>query len=141
MGDAEAFQLFVKDEMPRICRVVNFNVEFRGELQPLEKVLYKWLRCELVHSGALPTDVTFEPDPLPGITRIQSSGRSGTFSVSHGWLDGLADAVVHAPENSDQFGSPAIPPVPISLPRLGLTIEGPHVTDDDLDNCAGRSHS
>jgi hypothetical protein len=33
-------------------------------------------------------------------------------------LDGLVDAVVHAPENADQFGTPPRPPLPIHLPRL-----------------------
>lgn len=121
MRDREAFEAFVKEEMPRICRVVNCNVQYRGQLHALEHIFYKWLRCELAHDAALPQDIAFEPDPSPGTTRLQVRP-DGVLVLSYGWLDGLADAVIHAPENADQFGSPPKPPIPIPLPRIGLTI-------------------
>jgi hypothetical protein len=128
MLDGEAFELFLKDEMPRMCRALEFNVEFRGELRPLEQVFYKWLRCQLAHEAGLPTDVRFEPSPKPGAFRVlvDDSG----LHLSHNWLDRLADAVIFAPENNDLFGLPPKPPGPIYLPKLDVTIGGPRPKPD-----------
>jgi len=123
MRDREAFELFLTDEMLNICRVQNFHVKFRGKMHRLEHVLYKWFRCELTHEGGLPTDVHFEADSASGGMHV-AIDETG-FRLSHGWLDGLANAVIFAPENSDLFGSPPQPPVPIYLPKLDLTIGPP----------------
>jgi hypothetical protein len=120
MGDREAFELFVSEQMPIICRVKDFNIHFRGEMHKLEHVLYKWLRCEMSHGAALPFDITFEPDLRPGLTSI-GTGKEG-LRFSHSFLDGLADAVIQAPENADHFGDPPRSPVPIHLLKVGLTI-------------------
>lgn len=121
MGDGEAFEAFLADEMVNICRVKNYNVMFRGKLQRLEHVFYKWLRCELTHKGGLPKDVVFEPQQSPGGMRIVVDRKNG-IRLSHGWLDGLVNAVINAPENRDQFGDPSQPPIPLYLPGFDLTL-------------------
>lgn len=121
MGDREAFETFLKDEMPRICHVVNFNIDYRGSLQPMQKILYKWLRCHLTHEATLPPDIHFEPDSQPGIKHT-AVAPDGALNLSHGWLDGLTDAIIHAPENKSEFGDPPKLPFPIHLPKIGLTI-------------------
>lgn len=121
MGDGEAFEAFLADEMVNICRVQNFNVMFRGKLHRLEHVLYKWHRCELTHKGGLPKDVVFEPQQSPGGMSVAvDPGKS--LRLSHGWLDGLVNAVVNASENRDQFGDPPQPPFPLYLPGFDLTL-------------------
>ena len=115
MGDGEAFELLLKDEMQTICGVVNYNVLYRGQARRMERVLYKWFRCELLHAGRLPLDLKFEPDPQPKLTRVKVDG---TTILRHGWLDGLTDAIVQAPENADQFGLPPKPPFPTHLARI-----------------------
>ena len=118
MRDGEAFESFLRDEMPRICRVGTYTVKYRGEMHRLEHVLYRWFRCELAHEAALPLDIEFVPDDNPGMMfiRVNSSG----LAFSHGWLNALANALIYVPENADQFGSPAKPPLPVQLPRAGL---------------------
>jgi hypothetical protein len=71
MGDGEAFEAFLSDEMPRICNVVNYCIEFRGQTHRIEHVWYKWLRCELAHEASLPTDIDFVSDSTPGVTRAR----------------------------------------------------------------------
>lgn len=44
--DRDAFERFLTDAMS-----VRLSVEYRGECHPIEHILYKWLRCELVHEG------------------------------------------------------------------------------------------
>lgn len=124
MSDSEAFRLFLQDHMPKIAGAANFNVVFRGQMHPLERVLYKWLRCELAHDADLPSDIRFEPEPQPG--RIKIAVEDSGLTLSHGLLDRLADVVITAPENADMFGSPPTPPTPIYLPKLDLTIGEPH---------------
>jgi hypothetical protein len=123
MGDGEAFEAFLEDEMPHIAGAKNFNVHYRGELRPLEQVLYKWFRCELLHEAELPPDIVFESDPAPKLKKIEGSASAGKLTLSHGWLDGLIDAVISAPENADQFGNPPAAPFPIHLKKLNLTIK------------------
>ncbi|NLH17859.1 MAG: hypothetical protein GX455_14880 [Phycisphaerae bacterium] len=122
MGDREAFERFVKDEMPRICRIKNFNVNFRGEMHAVEHIFYKWIRCELAHEAALPQDVVFIPDPDPDHQRLQIRD-DGVLVLSHGWMFGLIDVVIHAPENADQFGIPPKAPLPIYLPKIDMTVD------------------
>ena len=121
MGDGEAFEAFLADEMVNICRVKNFNVMFRGKLHRLEHVLYKWLRCELTHKGGLPNDVVFEPQQAPGGMSV-AVNPGKCLRLSHGWLDGLVNAVVNASENRDQFGDPPQPPFPLYLSGFDLTL-------------------
>ncbi|MFL5342696.1 MAG: hypothetical protein ACJ8F7_21395 [Gemmataceae bacterium] len=120
MGDREAFELFSHEQMPIICRVQNYNLRFRGEMHRLEHILYRWIRCELAHEAGLPSDVHFVADERPGVVMI-ALDETG-LRISHGFLDGLADAVIQAPENTDHFGAPPRPPLPIHIPRMNLTI-------------------
>jgi hypothetical protein len=54
VGDREAFERSVS-----AAHSVRLSVEYRGEVHPIEHVLYKWLRCELVHEGEVPVDIEF----------------------------------------------------------------------------------
>lgn len=121
MGDCEAFEAFLAQEMVNICRVRELHVEFRGNMHRIEHILYKWLRCELAHAGGLPPDIAFDCDEQPGVMHIQAGG-GGTFRLSQGWLDGLARAVVCAPENREEFGDPPEMPMPLYLPGFDVTI-------------------
>jgi hypothetical protein len=86
-GDRAKFEEFLRSRIgPRI------TVEFRGEQVPLETVFYKWMRCELVHGGGLPVDVTFfEPDE-PGALGVRAGGAPEyVLRVSTGWFEQLLD--------------------------------------------------
>jgi hypothetical protein len=121
MGDGEAFEAFLGEEMVNICRVENFNIDFRGTMQRLEHVLYKWLRCELAHAATLPRDVTFVRTEPSSSRMVKLDDQTG-LTLSHGWLDGFVDVVVGAPENHDEFGDPPRLPTPLYLPGLDVTV-------------------
>jgi hypothetical protein len=66
---------------------VRLSVEFRGEQWPIESVLYKWMRCELVHAGGLPVDLELMPDE--GLS-VRAGGKPEyVLKVSRGWFDYL----------------------------------------------------
>jgi hypothetical protein len=46
--------------------------DYRGECHPIEHILYKWFRCELVHEGSLPIDVESMPDDGPGALSVRA---------------------------------------------------------------------
>ena len=99
MKDGDAFKEFLHDEMKTVTGcTLNFNLKFRGETQPLQDVLYHFVRCELAHEGTIPSD--FVLDDRPGF-RVEVTDAAVTFS--EGLLDGLFAAIVHAPENKNEF--------------------------------------
>ena len=67
--DKEAFELFLnQDVFGRLC------VEFRGKVEPVYRLFYTWVRCELAHEGALPCDLVFIPNTIDGPLRIRAGG-------------------------------------------------------------------
>ncbi|MDD5773438.1 MAG: hypothetical protein PHX78_08265 [bacterium] len=77
------------------------KVEFRGELQTIPHIFYKWFRCELVHEGELPFDVQF-------IKTDNMSVRAGgkleyILKISHGWFKWLINSVIETSCNEKDF--------------------------------------
>jgi hypothetical protein len=102
VSDREAFERFIS-----AAHTVRLSVEYRGEVHPIEHVLYKWLRCELVHEGEVPVDIAFMPDHDPGALSVRAGGAPEfVLMLSHGWLQHLVGAVVGAPENGTLSRSP-----------------------------------
>jgi len=100
LGDRDAFERFLTN-----AHTVRLSIEYRGECQPIEHILYKWFRCEFVHEGGLPVDIEFMPDSEPGLMSIRAGGAPEyVLKISHGWFHHLIGAVVNAPVNADEFG-------------------------------------
>jgi hypothetical protein len=96
LTDRDAFTRFVGEEMLTITRVVqNFNVNYRGQMRPLQDFLYKFVRCQLAHEAELPADIIF----VPG-SGLQVSVEPIRIVFSDVLIDGLARAVEKAPENA-----------------------------------------
>ena len=76
MGDGEAFETFFWEEMPRISRLQNYNVAYRGKMHRMERVLYKWFRCELFHAARLPATCALSR------TRDAASPKSSTTWIT-----------------------------------------------------------
>lgn len=122
MGDREAFETFLADEMPRLCRVANFFVQFRGQQHRLEHILYKWLRCALAHEGELPADVRIVADPGQGQMVLKVDPSTG-IELSIGWFYRLQDVVMACPENSTEFGASNLAfPFTVKMPGICVTI-------------------
>ena len=94
--DREAFERFLTDAIS-----VRLSVEYRGECHAIEHVLYKWLRCELVHEGGLPVNIEFLADD--GLSVRAGGAPEYVLKISRGWFRHLINSVVTAPENCDLF--------------------------------------
>lgn len=67
--DGIAFKKFLEESTS-----VRLSVEFRGQLYSIEHILYKWLRCELLHEAQIPVDVQFMPDTEPNTIKVRAGG-------------------------------------------------------------------
>jgi hypothetical protein len=101
MGDREAFETFVTEQIPSIAKFTSFNMTFQGQVRPIGEVLYRWMRCTLAHEAGLPPEIDFVPDSTRG--RIDFGHRVGpleTIFFSHSLVVLLGDLVARAPENA-----------------------------------------
>jgi len=82
LGDGEAFRTFLSNH-----HSWTIQVEHRGKLVTVEQLMWKWLRCELAHRSALPTDVQLDVlDDDPEVLRIQAGGAPAyCVRLSNGW--------------------------------------------------------
>ena len=94
MKDGESFEQFLRDTNLRIT-----GVEFRGNLQPLEHIFYKWLRCELVHEASLPVDIQFMAESELGWMSIRAGGAPEyVLKIGHGWFHHMIGSVKQSRE-------------------------------------------
>ena len=88
-SDRRAFEQFVAS-----ASRAKLSVEFRGQLHPIEHVLYTWLRCELVHTGTVPFDIEFVDDGHPNDLSLRAGGAPEyVLKLSFGWFHHLFRAV------------------------------------------------
>jgi hypothetical protein len=86
-SESEAFRRFIESRLS-----VRLSVEYRGTQWPIERVFYNWLRCELVHQGGLPVDISFKDDAAPGERSVRAGGAPEyVLLVSPGWFDHLVE--------------------------------------------------
>jgi hypothetical protein len=85
--DREAFESYLAG-----CFPWNLSVEYRGRLEPIEHVFYKWLRCHLVHRAVLPMDLTFSDQE--GLTVRAGGAPEFRLVLSTGWFDALAECAL-----------------------------------------------
>jgi len=106
-GDRAAFEAFM-----RTTHDWTIAVEHRGEAIDMDHLSYKWLRCELVHTGSLPSDLRIDDsfaDPLA--CGVRAGGEPDyTVLLSPGWYPFLASAVRTAPLNAGLVLRPTQPP-------------------------------
>lgn len=86
--DREAFERFLTDRFPW-----RLEIEFRGRLQAIEHIFYKWLRCELVHEGGLPVDLEFLEN-VDGLVVRAGGAPNFTLGLSPDWFDALGDCAL-----------------------------------------------
>lgn len=80
--DRAAFEATMSDALS-----MTLSAEFRGEMIPVERIFYKWLRCELVHVGGLPDDVKIDPELGPALTLRAGGEPEYLLKFSTGWFD------------------------------------------------------
>jgi hypothetical protein len=98
-NDREGFEQLLLD-----ARRWRLSLEFRGGQMPIEQLLWKWLRCELVHEGQLPVDIKLMPVAGHSDLTARAGGAPAyELLLSETWLHHLLDVVVYEPVNSDVF--------------------------------------
>jgi hypothetical protein len=97
--DGEGFERLLLD-----ARQWRLSLEFRGTQVPVERLLWKWLRCELVHEAGLPVDVSLTPAaPTPDLSARAGGAPNYELRLSEAWLHHVLDVVVYDPINRDLF--------------------------------------
>jgi hypothetical protein len=95
LRDRERFEAFLFD-----CHAVRMTIEYRGKLHSIERILYKWLRCELVHEGTLPIDIQLMPESEPGSMSVRAGGEPEyLLKIGEGWFGHMISSVLNAPEH------------------------------------------
>lgn len=89
-GDRDCFVNFLKS-----THSWTISIEHRGEQVDVDHFLYKWLRCELVHTGGLPMDVRVDDTfTNPRSCSIRAGGAPDfTVLMSPGWYSFLLGIV------------------------------------------------
>jgi hypothetical protein len=108
MGDEEAFTLFLGERLNSLIGGFGeykpgnqgYLLEYQGNMESLEYILYKFYRCDLVHQGILRPDIGFSPSTIKGV----SMATGDVLMLGGGWIDLLIQAVVDAPCNGKEFG-------------------------------------
>jgi hypothetical protein len=109
--DGEAFRKFIREVTPTIIHGtapaipggihVIFNANGAQQM-PLDQVMYKHLRCNLVHEAIMPSDVRLsESQVIDG--KLVAELRCGSpLTIPDFWVIHLAKAVADAPENASE---------------------------------------
>lgn len=107
MRDAEAFETLFRDMFSRrspLRTSGSVRIAFRGELVEIERIFYRYLRCNLVHEAELPADIeiVFEQATDPHLM-FQAAAPGGSLRLGLNWVDLLLQMVAGAPENATAF--------------------------------------
>jgi hypothetical protein len=99
MGDGEAFETFMSEEMPRVGRC---SVLFRGKCHSAEQIFYKWLRNNLIHEAKLSEWILFDPAPNDCQAQMRrETGPPERLVVTHSIVLLIAHVVCTAKENAE----------------------------------------
>jgi hypothetical protein len=83
-GDGDGFRRLIRESLS-----IELSVEFRGQLRPIEQLLYKWVRCELMHTAAVSVDIEVD-DQLGEELALRAGGApEHVLKLSPGWFDFL----------------------------------------------------
>lgn len=89
-GDRAGFEALL-----RSSHTWQISVEFRGQQVDIDRIFYKWLRCHLVHEGALPLDMRIDGEFAdPTTLSIRAGGEpEKVLLLTPGWFDFLTGLV------------------------------------------------
>lgn len=142
MPDSKAYKRFIRDELAKITYGPTENVAFffRGNHHcPIEEIIYTFIRCELLHEGALPNDIRLT-DPVAGNGEPSGKSPDGTpydgklfnklvledvLGFPIGWVWNLIRVVAEAPENQREFPDGVYPVPEAYSVKAGLRLEYP----------------
>jgi hypothetical protein len=83
-GDGEGFRRLIGESLP-----VTLSAEYRGRQELVQHLLYKWIRCELIHTGAAPLDIEIDDQLGSGLALRAGGAPEYVLKLSTGWFDFL----------------------------------------------------
>lgn len=88
-GDRDAFVTYLTAQ-----HGWRIEIEYRGKQWPIDNLIYTWLRCQLVHEGALPIDLVIDDTlSLDGGLSVRAGGAPEyVLSLSPAWFDFISSA-------------------------------------------------
>jgi hypothetical protein len=103
--DNVAFKTFILDEMDKITGGPKYNVAFpfQGINTPLEEIVYRQLRCQLLHEGETPQTIVFTKPLVKDGKSYSIPELKDPLGFPESWFWNLARAVAQAPENRELF--------------------------------------
>ena len=79
------------------------SVEFRGKLESIEYIFYKWIRCSLIHEGEIPFDILIMEDANPESMSIRAGGYPEfTLKIGTGWFFLIINSILNVSEIKKQ---------------------------------------
>ena len=78
---------------------VVFNAD-TSQRMPLDQVMYKHLRCNLLHEAVMPSDVCLSESCIVGGKLVADLRGGSPLAIPDFWVMHLAKAVADAPENA-----------------------------------------
>jgi hypothetical protein len=113
MGDREAFEEFLLDEIKPLTAGVCLSIEFEGSVYTLEQLLYKFMRNSLVHEAQLHEHISVDY----GDFLLDKRGTCDFITFSSEVVVRLAYVVETAKENAGCFSTESLDslPEPIDL--------------------------
>lgn len=88
-NDGDGFRRLIRDSLS-----LEVSVEFRGRQEPIEQLLYKWVRCELVHTAAVALDIEIDDELGPGLVIRGGGAPEYILRLSPGWFEFLTAVAV-----------------------------------------------
>ena len=142
MPDSQAYKAFIRKELPKITNGPTRNVAFyfrHNHHRSIEDIIYTFIRCELLHEGALPKDIRLT-DPVVGDGKAFGKSPADTpydgqvmnklvledvLGFPIGWIWNLIRVVAEAEENKSEFPGGAYPVPEGYSVKAGFLLEYP----------------
>jgi hypothetical protein len=112
-SDGDAFRQFIREVTPTIVEGVSpavpggirviLNAESLAQIE-LAQVVYKHLRCNLLHEAVMPADVRLSESRMVDGKLVADFQGGSPLVIPDFWVLHLAKAVASAPENTECAG-------------------------------------
>jgi hypothetical protein len=106
MPDNKAFKTFIRDEQPKILGTSDTGqilIPVGGRGMTLEDILYRRLRCELLHEGEMPEEIVFTPSRVQEGELAYCIALTDPLELPEAWVLNMLRVVVEARENQGLF--------------------------------------
>lgn len=92
LGDRAAFEAFLASRTR-----IRLSLEYQGQLLTMESILYKLLRCQLIHEAGMASDVEFMDHPNDQDLIARAGGAPEyILQLSPGWFHHLTRCALEA---------------------------------------------